>query len=53
MGDDGGFTMYIDTVNGKYSKNSCMPAKERYKIGQKTTIDMFNDIRKRYNINYK
>ena len=53
MGDDGGFTMYIDTVNGKYSKNSCMPAKERYKIGEKTSITMFNDIRKRYNINYK
>ena len=50
MGDDGGFTMYIDTVNGKYSKNSCMPAKERYKIGHKTTIEMFNDIRKRYGI---
>jgi hypothetical protein len=50
MGDDGGFTMYIDTVNGKYSKNSCMPANERYKIDQKTTIDMFNDIRQRYGI---
>ena len=50
MGDDGGFTMYIDTVNGKYSKNSCMPAKERYKIGSKTSVDMFNDIRKRYDI---
>ena len=50
MGDDGGFTMYIDTVNGKYSKNSCMPAKERYKIGHKTTVEMFNDIRKRYGI---
>lgn len=50
MGDDGRFTMYIDTVNGKYSKNSCMPAKERYRMGYKTSIEMFNDIRKRYNI---
>ena len=50
MGDDGGFTMYIDTVAGKYSKNSCMSQKERYKIGNKTVIEMFNDIRKRYEI---
>lgn len=50
MGDDGGFTMYIDTVNGKYSKNSCMPAKERYTIGRKTSIEMFNDIRSKYGI---
>ena len=50
MGDDGRFTMYIDTVNGKYSKNSCMPAGERYKMGYKTSIEMFNDIRKHYNI---
>ena len=50
MGDDGGFTMYIDTVNGKYSKNSCMPENERYPIGNKTVVDMFNDIRKRYSI---
>lgn len=50
MGDDGNFTMYIDTVNGKYSKNSCMPEKERYRIGTKSTIEMFNDIRKRYGI---
>ena len=50
MGDDGGYTMYIDTVAGKYSKNSCMPTKERYTIRSKTAIEMFNDIRKRYEI---
>ena len=49
MGDDGTHTMYIDTVAGKYSKNSCMSQKERYKIGNKDVIEMFNDIRKRYN----
>jgi hypothetical protein len=50
MGDDGGYTMYIDTVSGKYSKNSCMSQKERYLIKNKTTIEMFDDIRKRYGI---
>ena len=48
MGDDGTHTMYIDTVAGKYSKNSCMPAKKRYVIRNKTAIEMFNDIRKRH-----
>ena len=50
MGDDGTHTMYIDTVAGKYSKNSCMSQKERYKINDKDVIKMFNDIRKRYEI---
>ena len=48
MGDDGTHTMYIDTVAGKYSKNSCMSQKERYLIKNKTVIEMFNDIRQRY-----
>lgn len=49
MGDDGGFTMYIDTVSGKYSKNSCVPYKERYKITKRMTVeDMFNDIKQKY-----
>lgn len=50
MGDDGTHTMYIDTVSGKYSKNSCMSQKERYKINDKDVIEMFNDIRSRYGI---
>lgn len=46
MGDDGQFTMYIDTVANKYSKNSCMSIKERYKIDNDMIIqDMFNHIR--------
>lgn len=49
MGDDGSFTMYIDTVNGKFSKNSCMPESERFEIGDKTVDEMFNFIRERYN----
>jgi hypothetical protein len=53
MGDDGTHTMYIDTVAGKYSKNSCMSQKERYLIKNKTVIEMFNDIRQRYGIKYK
>jgi hypothetical protein len=52
MGDDGTHTMYIDTVAGKYSKNSCMSQKERYKINNKDVIEMFNDIRRRYGIKY-
>jgi hypothetical protein len=48
MGDDGGFTMYIDTVAGKYAKNSCMPQDERYDIGDKTVEEMFNHIRDLY-----
>lgn len=53
MGDDGTHTMYIDTVAGKYSKNSCMPQNERYLIKNKTAIEMFNDIRQRYGIKYQ
>ena len=48
MGDDGGFTMYIDTVAGKYAKNSCMSEEEKYDIGNKTVEEMFNHIRDLY-----
>jgi hypothetical protein len=48
MGDDGGFTMYIDTVAGKYAKNSCMPQDERYDIGDKTIDEMFRHIQDLY-----
>ena len=48
MGNDGGFTMYIDTVAGKYAKNSCMSEEERYDIGSKTVEEMFNHIRELY-----
>ena len=48
MGDDGGFTMYIDTVAGTYSKNSCMPQEERYNIENKSIDEMFLDIRQKY-----
>ena len=53
MGDDGTHTMYIDTVSGKYSKNSCMSQKERYLIKNKTVVEMFNDIRQKYGIKYQ
>ena len=48
MGDDGGFTMYIDAVNYKYAKNSCMPQEERYDIGDKTVDEMFRHIQDLY-----
>lgn len=50
MGDDGNFTLYIDAVNKKFAKNSCMPINERFPIGNKTMTEMFNFIRKRYGI---
>ena len=43
MGDDGGYTFYIDMVKGEFSKNSV--AKDRYPIGDKSIDDMFNFIR--------
>ena len=48
-GDDGSITYYIDMVKGQYSKNSCMPKEERYEIGNQSVIEMFNDIRNKYN----
>lgn len=43
MGDDGGFTFYIDMVKGEFSKNSI--AKDRYSIGNKTIDEMFQFIK--------
>lgn len=43
MGDDGGFTFYIDMVKGEFSKNSI--AKDRYLIGDKTVDEMFKFIK--------
>ena len=43
MGDDGGFTFYIDMVKGEFSKNSI--AKDRYPIGDKTVDEMFQFIK--------
>lgn len=43
MGDDGGFTFYIDLVEGKFAKNSISDI--RYDIGNKTVDEMFNIIR--------
>ena len=43
MGDDGGFTFYIDMVKGEFSKNSI--AKDRYPIADKTVDEMFRFIK--------
>lgn len=43
MGDDGKFTMYIDAVNKQYTTSST--TKDRYELGDKNIIDMFNHIR--------
>lgn len=49
MGDDGNFTFYIDLVKGEFSKNSCMPEDERFKIDQQYSVEnMFNFIREKY-----
>lgn len=42
MGDDGGYTFYIDLVNGTFSKNSI--SQDRYPIGEKSIDDMFRFI---------
>ena len=52
MGDDGNFTLYIDAVSQKFSKNSCMPADERFPIEGRSMTEMFNFIRDRYNIKH-
>lgn len=45
MGDDGHFTMYIDAVNKKYAKNSCVPAEDRHDIDNGTSIsNLFKTI---------
>lgn len=48
MGDDGGFTFYIDLVKGQFSKNSCMPYDQRFNIDYDNVDDMFNFIRTKY-----
>ena len=44
MGDDGGYTFYIDMVDGKFAKNSL--SQERFEIEDKTIDEMFKTIRK-------
>lgn len=45
MGDDGGFTFYIDMVDGTFGKNSLAPENERYPIGDLSIDEMFKKIR--------
>lgn len=45
MGDDGGFTFYIDMVNGTFGKNSLAPDYERYPIDDLSIDEMFQKIR--------
>lgn len=47
MGDDGGFTFYIDMVEGTFGKNSLTPKNKRYEIGNKTIDEMFVIVRSR------
>jgi len=46
MGDDGGYTFYIDLVNGTFAKNSCID--ERFDIGDKSIDEMFQFIKEKY-----
>lgn len=43
MGDDGGYTFYIDLVKGEFAKNSI--STDRYPIGDKTIDEMFMYIK--------
>ena len=43
MGDDGGFTMYIDMVTGTFAKNSVAPLNERYRL-MDNIDDMFKKL---------
>lgn len=45
MGDDGGFTFYIDMVDGIFGKNSLAPENERCPIGDLSIDEMFQKIR--------
>lgn len=45
MGDDGGFTFYIDLVDGTFGKNSLASENERFQIGDMSIDDMFHTIR--------
>lgn len=47
MGDDGGYTFYIDMVKGEFAKNSI--SKERFPIGNKSMDEMFQFIKNKYN----
>jgi hypothetical protein len=49
MGSDGTATLYLDAVNEQYSKNSCMPVKERFNLRGKTIDEAFQEIRTKYN----
>ena len=51
MGDDGTMTYYIDAVKEEYSKNSCMPAEERFSSKGLTVDEMFKDITTKYGRN--
>lgn len=46
MGDDGGYTFYIDLVKGEFSKNSV--TQSRFPIGDLGVDEMFNFIRAKY-----
>lgn len=46
MGDDGGFTFYIDMVKGEFAKNSL--SDERFPIGDLSIDEMFNFIQEKY-----
>lgn len=46
MGDDGGYTFYIDMVKGEFAKNSI--SKERFPIGNKSMDEMFQFIQNKY-----
>ena len=46
MGDDGGFTFYIDVVKGEFAKNSL--SDERFPIGDLSIDEMFNFIQEKY-----
>lgn len=45
MGDDGGFTFYIDLVDGTFGKNSLASENERFQIGDMSIDEMFHMIR--------
>lgn len=42
MGDDGGFTFYIDMVKGEFAKNSL--SQDRFPIGEMSVDEMFEKI---------
>lgn len=46
MGDDGGYTFYIDMVKGEFAKNSI--SNERFPIGNKSMDEMFQFIQNKY-----